>query len=702
MGAQANRSFAVISTASRSAPYLPPASVSAESAIICTFSMERWELLQAAIKTACRQTVAFKEVIVVVDHNEELFAWVSATYPGVRVVKNTFPRGLSGARNSGVLAATGEIIAFLDDDATIIPKWVERAVEAFACPDIVGVGGLVLPRWETDQPSWFPPEFLWVLGCTYRGAPSEPSVVRNTFGGNSAFRSEVFRRVGLFRVGIGRVGSIPLGGEETEFCIRVHRAIPDGKLLYDPSLLMHHTVSARRATWTYFLSRCWYEGQSKAHITRLVGGKESLSSERRHMLKVLPVAVLRECSSGVTCRTGGLGRAAAMVAGLAATASGFVHGICSGSRWPRKARPVPTETGAAAIPQLAPAGTLSAIICAYTEERWDCLTAAVASLDSQTVQASQVVVVIDHNPALFARARAAFPRALVIENEGKRGPSSSRNSGVIRTDSDIVAFLDDDAVAETHWVEKTLELYADPMIIASGGSAIPSWEVPAPAWFPPEFNWIVGCTFAGQPDRRAPIRNLFSVNMAVRREAFDAVGGFRDGIGRLGTIPIGCEETELCIRIGQHFPERIILYDPEIRVFHTVHAWRGTWRYFRRRCWGEGLSKAAISHFVGQSAALASEISYVKYVLPMAVLRQMIGAGRHRDGMYLRRALAIIAGLAITTGGYLTGVAMLALKQGSPQNQPPPALPRRIHSLPAVGCSPIGNEHLDKRIVTGA
>src|SRR5260370_3129049 len=97
-----------------------------------------------------------------------------------------------------------------------------------------------------------------------------------------------------------------------------------------------------------------------------------------------------------------------------------------------------------------------------------------------------------------------------------------------------------------------------------------------PRWFPEEFYWVVGCTYRGMPGSVAQIRNPIGANMAFRREVFDVVGDFRSEVGRVGTHPVGCEETELCIRVRQHWPHGVFLYQPQACVSHRVPINRAT------------------------------------------------------------------------------------------------------------------------------
>jgi glycosyltransferase involved in cell wall biosynthesis len=296
----------------------------------------------------------------------------------------------------------------------------------------------------------------------------------------------------------------------------------------------------------------------------------------------------------------------------------------------------------------------SVVICAYTEKRWDELVAAVESLRVQTHAAHEIILVIDHNPELARRVGQEIPDVTCVENLGRQGLSDARNSGLAVARGDIVAFLDDDAEAEAPWLSLLAEGYADPAVVGVGGFAQPEWAEGRPGWFPREFDWVVGCTYRGMPETASPVRNLIGCNMSFRREIFDDLGGFTSGIGRLGTRPVGCEETELCIRIAQRRPGSVILFDPRAVVHHHVPASRGTWAYFRSRCYAEGLSKAAVSALVGASQGLASERSYASRTLPKGVVNG-IAAGVKGEAGGFGRAVAIVAGVGIATVGYGLG-----------------------------------------------
>jgi GT2 family glycosyltransferase len=304
----------------------------------------------------------------------------------------------------------------------------------------------------------------------------------------------------------------------------------------------------------------------------------------------------------------------------------------------------------------------SVVICTYTLARWAELQRAVGSVLAQRRPPVEVIVVVDHNTELLARARRQWPvdadrvgpPVRVVGSVGTAGLSAARNTGVDAAVAEIVAFLDDDAEAEAGWAELLVAAYADPATLACGGAAIPVLIDARPPWWPSEFDWVVGCSHLGLPTSRSEIRNVIGASMSLRRAALIELGGFAEGVGRVGSLPFGCEETDLCIRLSQRWPSGRIVYQPAARVHHAVSAERMSWGYFRARCFAEGRSKAIVAGRVGRARALSSERHYTLRVLPRGIARGLFGACRGEQGAGLR-AGAIGAGLAITTAGYIRG-----------------------------------------------
>ncbi|SDJ94298.1 glycosyltransferase family 2 protein [Streptomyces indicus] len=309
---------------------------------------------------------------------------------------------------------------------------------------------------------------------------------------------------------------------------------------------------------------------------------------------------------------------------------------------------------------------ISVVICVYTEERWEDILAAVASVRAQSRPALETLLVVDHNETLLDRltkeykddggTRPAGSTVRVLANAGPRGLSAGRNTGIAASHGEVIAFLDDDAVAERDWLRHFAAAYEDPHVMAVGGRTLPIWASGRrPAWFPAEFDWVVGCTYKGLPEGLVRVRNVLGGNASFRREAFAVAGGFATGIGRDGDKrPLGCEETELCIRLARAMPEAVLLIDDRAVIHHRVPAVRERFGYFRTRTYAEGLSKALVARSVGSDKGLESERRYTTRVLPAGVARGLRDAVLGRRGG-AGRAGAIVAGVVAAAGGYVIG-----------------------------------------------
>ena len=300
---------------------------------------------------------------------------------------------------------------------------------------------------------------------------------------------------------------------------------------------------------------------------------------------------------------------------------------------------------------------VSVVICCYTEVRWDDTLAAASSVLDQSVPAREVLLVVDHNAVLADRLRAhheqiGWPAELrIIENDtADGGLSATRNLGVASCVGQIVAFLDDDATAAPGWLEEHIRCYDDPNVIGVGGRVDPSWEQPSPSWWPREYDWVVGCTYLGHRADEGEIRNPIGANMSFRRDVLVDSGGFSSILGRVGTKPLGCEETELSIRAKAMLPGSEIRYAPAAVVRHRVPPSRATAQYFIARCYSEGLSKNAVARLAGASAGLHSERAYALKALPAGMVREL------RNGR-VRCSVMMGGGAVASAAGYVAGMA---------------------------------------------
>lgn len=297
--------------------------------VICCFTLDRWDDLVTARMSLASQTRAPDRVVVVVDHDAALLAAARSRFADTVVVANTGTRGLSDARNTGVNAAgDADVVLFLDDDAAAEPEWVERMIAPFADPAVAGVSGFAVPRWDAPgRPSWFPEEFLWVVGCSHRGLPADGGLLRNPVGSAMAFRRSALQDAGGFVVSLGRVGRSAGGCEETELSLRVLEADPSATIRLAAGARVHHRVRADRQTIRYFVRRCVGEGISKAGVERRHRSGDVLRTERAFARTTLLSAWWHALRRGVVrLDRASLVRAAMIAMGLVATGAGFVVG----------------------------------------------------------------------------------------------------------------------------------------------------------------------------------------------------------------------------------------------------------------------------------------------------------------------------------------------------------------------------------------
>ncbi len=323
----------------------------------------------------------------------------------------------------------------------------------------------------------------------------------------------------------------------------------------------------------------------------------------------------------------------------------------------------PLAAGAGDAPSVARVAgdSVSVIICAYTLDRWDDLVRAVESVRNQTYPALETIVVIDGNEELKRRAEERLEGVTVLMNAHAPGLSGGRLTGGDHARGAILAFLDDDAIADDVWLEEMHAAYEDPNVLGAGGRVDPLWETERPSWLSPELDWVVGCTYVGLPINGGRIRSPIGANMSMRADVLRRTGTFAPELSRLErgkSVSGTAEETEFCIRAANLYPDQYWVYRHRARVRHAVPAQRATWRFFVRRCRVEGDAKGYLTALAGTRDGLRSERTYVRSVLPRAVARELGGALRGRTGG-LRRAGAIVVGLAATTWAYVRTRALL-------------------------------------------
>lgn len=223
------------------------------------------------------------EVVVIDDGSTADLAAVVSQSEGpvpVRCIRQA-PQGLNAARNRGTSETTGELVAFLDDDTLVSPRWATAIMAAFERHECAGLAGRVQLEFECQPPAWLrTPQrnYLAELDLGDHACWLDSRLV--PVGANCAVRRIDADRVGGFRAGLDRDGGSLISNGDTEFFRRLRAA--GGRLRYEPAAHVLHRVTADRLTRSFFKRRAFAQGISDIRVSEA-------EAPRAH-----PVAMARE------------------------------------------------------------------------------------------------------------------------------------------------------------------------------------------------------------------------------------------------------------------------------------------------------------------------------------------------------------------------------------------------------------------------
>ncbi len=258
------------------------------SVIISAYSEDRIEDVRDVIRSLKSQTYKNLEKIIVVDRNRNTFnILMKYINNDVNLVFHESPPGLSGARNTGIANANGDLISFLDDDSIASETWAETIMEDFdeSADDVIAIGGIIRPIWIGREPIWLPRELYWTIGCTYDGFRKEKGYVERLFGSNMVFRKEIFEIIGGFNPDLGRINNRQLVGEETELFIKISNY--GYKVLYDPDAVIYHKIFPYRVKLIYILQRTFQYGNALMKSRVNFNVKSTKQSQENSMISYI-------------------------------------------------------------------------------------------------------------------------------------------------------------------------------------------------------------------------------------------------------------------------------------------------------------------------------------------------------------------------------------------------------------------------------
>jgi glucosyl-dolichyl phosphate glucuronosyltransferase len=242
--------------------------VTSASVIVCTH--DRSSLLARCIDSIAVQRRAASEVeIIVVDNasTDDTATIARGLQHRVEGLRYAFEPtlGLSRARNHGIGIAAGQLLVFIDDDATAQQGWLDAMLAAYRDPRVCGVAGRIRLDASEPRPAWFVPEVEQLFSALDLGEQQRLLAPREwPFGTNMSVRREVAVELGGFPEDLGRVGSSLLSSEETAFFEQVARR--GLHVAYEPGAVVVHALPRDRLTIRFLTRRAFAQGRSEARL----------------------------------------------------------------------------------------------------------------------------------------------------------------------------------------------------------------------------------------------------------------------------------------------------------------------------------------------------------------------------------------------------------------------------------------------------
>ena len=273
---------------------------------------------------------------------------------------------------------------------------------------------------------------------------------------------------------------------------------------------------------------------------------------------------------------------------------------------------------------------VSIIVCTYNLNNFHHFVEAIDSLLNQTYENIEVVIVVDGNEELFSKiveyygSRDSVKAVPLKEN---MGVSIARNTGTKAARGDVIAFFDDDAIAEKSWIQNLVDIYQNLDAIAVGGKILPLWLPRKPDFFPEELGWLVGMTGEGfAEDKVVEVRNTWESNISFKREVFEKVGFFNENFGfaKGGTSYRQGPAAEFALRMKYKLGKGVI-YNPEAVIYHKIPTSKTRVKLLLKRSLYQGYSKIMLKRSSPSSKTLNTEKSYLKDLLIKYIPRRIKG-----------------------------------------------------------------------------
>lgn len=260
--------------------------------MVATCLLNRYKSLVKLLDSIYKQTYGNIEVVIVVDENRLLYEKICGYKKDhderrmLRVIFNPVNIGLSHDRNIGISGSTGDIVAFIDDDAFPGPYWISEIVDTFMENERCGaVVGDVEPLWENDGMKWFPRELYWILSCSYIMTPEDKREVERGFGVDMSFRRDLLVEAGLFNTRLGVTEKRWIGGEDTDMFLKLRDM--GSVVMFNPKAKVYHQINARRIRLKSIIKRSYNGGYSVALLKKIRGYGLKNSTEDSYLKRLI-------------------------------------------------------------------------------------------------------------------------------------------------------------------------------------------------------------------------------------------------------------------------------------------------------------------------------------------------------------------------------------------------------------------------------
>jgi glucosyl-dolichyl phosphate glucuronosyltransferase len=232
------------------------------SVILCTYNRcqrltTALESLEASVLPATREW----EILIVDNNSKDQTRQVAEIFSRRQPDRFRYifepTQGKSYALNTGIRESRGSILAFVDDDVTVEPSWLQNLTAELDSAEWAGAGGRIFPAPGFTPPRWLPLEGPWRQGAAlfaHFDLGETPGELKEPpYGTNMAFRKEMFHKYGDFRTDLGPRPGREIRNEDTELGTRMLNG--GEKLRYVPSAVVYHPVPLERVRKSFFRDR---------------------------------------------------------------------------------------------------------------------------------------------------------------------------------------------------------------------------------------------------------------------------------------------------------------------------------------------------------------------------------------------------------------------------------------------------------------